>query len=575
MPPRRGPAPPPGCTTGCRCGGRSPGVHPTSSTGSHVSCPARRRLDWLLHVHGRLREVRGEASDHRDGKAAALPRAHRMAPHHTAAVAWADCADGAVTVRWALSNGTLQVLLPDEEGTALIAGEAPSNPASDRLHSLIRTRYARTTTFVDGNSPLRTPRRPFRRRAPRCARYRYIGGCRGRTHRPLATCRHSPWKRSRRGAAAMTTTRGLFFWEGSGLELGRANPYGALLTAALRRYRVELTEGDYGFGRTWLEQSRSAYDVLHLNWLDRFYARFGEPREPGRGRRAVRQLHRERHLRPPARLPADMDGAQPVPARTPLSAPGPAGSTPCSRARPTTSSPTDRFAADRIEELYDPPRPVEVIPHGNYRAIFPDTVSREQARARLEIGGKPFVYLFFGNARGYKGVADLIAAYRQAAPPDSVLLLVLRENARSPGLSSRVARARRGTTEGSASSHRATFPPRSSSTSSMPPTWWCCRSRRCLPPDPRSRRSASANRSSCRGSDACRNWWPAEPACCTIPPPTARLPAPWPPPARSTSMPARRAALQRTREFDWDPIAARIAALYRGGGAGPAAPTPL
>ena len=93
-----------------------------------------------------------------------------------------------------------------------------------------------------------------------------------------------------------------------------------------------------------------------------------------------------------------------------------------------------RFAADSIEARYDPPRPVQVIPHGNYLPIFPDTVSREQARARLAIGDTRFVYLFFGNARGYKGVADLVAAFRQAAEADSVLVLVLRENARSPGL---------------------------------------------------------------------------------------------------------------------------------------------
>ena len=123
----------------------------------HVSCPARRRLDWLLHVHGRLREICGEASDHRDGKAAALPRAPGWRHITQRRSAWADCADGAVTVRWALSNGTLQVLLPDEEGTALIAGEAPSNPASDRLHSLIRTRYARTTTFVTVIHPCARP----------------------------------------------------------------------------------------------------------------------------------------------------------------------------------------------------------------------------------------------------------------------------------------------------------------------------------------------------------------------------------------------------------------------------------
>ena len=40
------------------------------------------------------------------------------------------------------------MLLPDEEGTAITVGEAPSNPASERLHSLVRTRYARATTFV-------------------------------------------------------------------------------------------------------------------------------------------------------------------------------------------------------------------------------------------------------------------------------------------------------------------------------------------------------------------------------------------------------------------------------------------
>ena len=73
--------------------------------------------------------------------------------------------------------------------------------------------------------------------------------------------------------------RALFFWEGSGLQLGRANPYGALLAAALRRHGVELAEGDYEFGRSWLEQSRATCDVLHLNWLDRFYAGFGEPRD--------------------------------------------------------------------------------------------------------------------------------------------------------------------------------------------------------------------------------------------------------------------------------------------------------
>ena len=109
----------------------------------HVYCPARRRIDWLLHVHGTLREVHGvELHDQRAG---ALPRA---AGWRHIEQRRSGRADGAVDLTWSLRSGALQVLLPDEEGTAITVGEAPSNPASERLHSLVRTRNARATTFV-------------------------------------------------------------------------------------------------------------------------------------------------------------------------------------------------------------------------------------------------------------------------------------------------------------------------------------------------------------------------------------------------------------------------------------------
>ena len=49
----------------------------------HVYCPARRRIDWLLHVHGELREVHGvELHGAVRGRPAAWPwlEAHRAAP---------------------------------------------------------------------------------------------------------------------------------------------------------------------------------------------------------------------------------------------------------------------------------------------------------------------------------------------------------------------------------------------------------------------------------------------------------------------------------------------------------------
>ena len=73
-------------------------------------------------------------------------------------------------------------------------------------------------------------------------------------------------------------------------------------------------------------------------------------------------------------------------------------------------------------------------PHGNYLGVFPNQVSRDAARDRLQLAADRFVYLFFGNARGYKGLADLVDTFRRAATRDSALLLVLREISRSPDL---------------------------------------------------------------------------------------------------------------------------------------------
>ena len=109
----------------------------------HVRCPARRRIDWLLHVRGVLQEVRGAALSERNTRS--LPRAPgwRHVRQRRAARA-----AGAVSLSWAVQRGALQVLLPDERGTTITTGETPSNPASERLHMLLRTRHGQVTTFV-------------------------------------------------------------------------------------------------------------------------------------------------------------------------------------------------------------------------------------------------------------------------------------------------------------------------------------------------------------------------------------------------------------------------------------------
>ena len=134
----------PGYTTACACGGSSRGARPTSSTVSTCTAPPGGVSTGCCTSAVRCRRYAGAALSERS--AGALPRAPGW--RHIAVRRDARVVDGAVSVAWSLRRGTLQVVLPDEEGTTISTGEAPSNPANDRLHTLLRTRHAQVTTFV-------------------------------------------------------------------------------------------------------------------------------------------------------------------------------------------------------------------------------------------------------------------------------------------------------------------------------------------------------------------------------------------------------------------------------------------
>ena len=83
--------------------------------------------------------------------------------------------------------------------------------------------------------------------------------------------------------------------------------------------------------------------------------------------------------------------------------------------------------AGRQELLREHPQtrsvPTFTIPLGHYRGAYPDVVSKDQARAALDIPKERMVALFIGQIRPYKGVAELIRCFVEAKLTDAELLV--------------------------------------------------------------------------------------------------------------------------------------------------------
>lgn len=70
------------------------------------------------------------------------------------------------------------------------------------------------------------------------------------------------------------------------------------------------------------------------------------------------------------------------------------------------------------------PRDVQVAHHPSYLGWYKDEVTREQARQALGIRVNELVFLYFGYVKPYKGVEDLISAFRKLPGSDRALLIV-------------------------------------------------------------------------------------------------------------------------------------------------------
>ncbi|MBT3603283.1 MAG: glycosyltransferase, partial [Candidatus Latescibacteria bacterium] len=216
-----------------------------------------------------------------------------------------------------------------------------------------------------------------------------------------------------------------FFWEPvGGLTLQhKCNPYAGLLAQELETLDIHLELGDYALEKTWLQEHREKFDVLHLHWLHYFYrretleesvaeyAKFAENLTYAKntlGYKIVWTLH---NVYPHERPFPQLDHC----ARLLV----------CELADEVLCH--CKYAQGIAEKLFHRTENVQVIPHGNFIDAFPNDISQTDARRQLGVADDRFVYLFFGNARAYKGIEHLVAAFLEHAKEDAVLLLMMRK----------------------------------------------------------------------------------------------------------------------------------------------------
>jgi beta-1,4-mannosyltransferase len=82
-----------------------------------------------------------------------------------------------------------------------------------------------------------------------------------------------------------------------------------------------------------------------------------------------------------------------------------------------------RSAKEMAEANWGSGCPISIIPHGNYIDSYPNSIGREAARNAFGFCASEFVYLFLGLIRPYKGVIEMIEAFKRTAAENSRLII--------------------------------------------------------------------------------------------------------------------------------------------------------
>ena len=213
--------------------------------------------------------------------------------------------------------------------------------------------------------------------------------------------------------------RGVFFWEGAGLSLDRANPYGGLLARAMLEVGVELEAGHpETLTKEWLHENQGAINVLHLNWPNYMYdapdlagalARCAEMIDNLAlarllGYKVVWTVH---NLYPHESKSRELDHL----AQTAITHLASAVIVHCNHAR------------QLVQKHFHRTEGVFVVDHGNFMYPYPNDIGREEARRRMGLNDEHLVFFYFGNVRRYKGIERLLEVF-QSLPGENLRLLL-------------------------------------------------------------------------------------------------------------------------------------------------------
>jgi glycosyltransferase involved in cell wall biosynthesis len=84
----------------------------------------------------------------------------------------------------------------------------------------------------------------------------------------------------------------------------------------------------------------------------------------------------------------------------------------------------NHYTRKLLKKKYKRRKGIFVIPHGNYIGFYTNTITKSKARDHLGLSDNCFVFLFLGLIRPYKGLEDLIEAFKKNNLPEARLMIV-------------------------------------------------------------------------------------------------------------------------------------------------------